>query len=123
MADPALPSLPMMDPDLVKSILAAPPFVTVDGIFNFRDFGAGYPTSVPGARVKPLRLFRSGEPSRISPRGIEQLRALGIKAVCDLRADREITKYGTATPAIEGVEFVRAPILEETLDPVGIATK
>ena len=123
MADSTLSSLPTMDPDLVKSILAAPPFVVVDGIFNFRDFGAGYPTSTPGARVKPLRLFRSGEPSRISREGVEQLHALGIKKIFDLRADREIAKYKTATPAIEGVQFVRAPILEETLDPVGIATK
>ena len=38
-------------------------------------------------------------------------------------ADIEIAKYKTATPEIEGVEIVRTSILEETLDPVGLAGK
>ena len=110
-----------MDAELVKSTLSSPPFVQVEGIFNIRDFGAGYPAAT--GRVKPLHLFRSGEPTRISPKGIEQLKALGIKKIFDLRADIEIAKYKTATPEIEGVEIVRASILEETLDPVGLAGK
>ncbi|RPD71396.1 hypothetical protein L226DRAFT_468697 [Lentinus tigrinus ALCF2SS1-7] len=118
-----------MDVELVSSTLSSPPFVQVEGIFNIRDFGAGYPTSGTAAtatasgRVKPLHLFRSGEPTRITPLGIEQLRALGVKKIFDLRADIEIAKYKTATPEIEGVEVVRASILEETLDPVGLAAK
>ena len=93
----------------------------IEGVFNIRDFGAGYPTSQGNARVKPLFLFRSGEPSRITSKGIEQLKTYGIRIVFDLRADVEIKKYNTATPEIEGVEFVRSSILEEALDPVGIA--
>ena len=120
--DTSLGSFPKMDPEIVTATLSTSPFVTIEGIFNVRDFGAGYPTS-SGTCVKPLYLFRSGEPSRITPTGIEQLRALGIKKVFDLRADSEIQKYKTATPAIEGVEFVRAPILEEALDPVGMAAR
>ena len=112
---------PTMDAGLAKATLSSPPFVQVEGIFNIRDFGAGYPAAT--GRVKSLHLFRSGEPTRISPKGIEQLKSLGIKKIFDLRADIEIAKYKTATPEIEGVEIVRASILEETLDPVGLAAK
>ncbi len=126
MADPSYAPdfipFPSLDPALVKSTLSSPPFVQVEGIFNIRDFGAAYPTAT-GARVKPLHLFRSGEPTRITARGVEQLKALGITTIFDLRADIEIAKYSTATPAIDGVQTVRASILEETLDPVGLAAK
>ncbi|KAI0690921.1 protein-tyrosine phosphatase-like protein [Cerioporus squamosus] len=127
MADPSYASdfvpFPSLDPALVKSTLSAPPFVQVEGVFNIRDFGANYPSTTAAARVKPLHLFRSGEPTRITPRGVEQLKALGISKIFDLRADVEIAKYGTATPALDGVDVVRASILEETLDPVGLAAK
>ena len=121
MADPTDATLPTLDPEMVKATLSAPPFVTVDGIFNIRDFGAGYASAAaPSTRVKPRRLFRAGELSHISPAGVAQLRALGVTTVFDLRAEHEIAKYKSATPAIDGVEFVRTSILEQTLDPVGI---
>ena len=120
-AESQFPLFPAVDADIVQSTLSSPPFVTIEGVFNIRDFGAGYPTSQGNARVKPLFLFRSGEPSRITSKGIEQLKTYGIKKVFDLRADVEIKKYDTATPEIEGVESVRSSILEEALDPVGIA--
>ncbi|KAI0748776.1 protein-tyrosine phosphatase-like protein [Daedaleopsis nitida] len=62
----------------------------------------------------------------IAATGVEQLRALGIRKIFDLRADVEVAKYGSvasALRAVEGVEVVRAPILDEAMDPVGIAKR
>ncbi|KAI0748774.1 protein-tyrosine phosphatase-like protein [Daedaleopsis nitida] len=137
-SDPLLPQGALLDPHLVASTLSAPPFVSIDGIPNVRDFGAGYPSSLPSPTasdstpsptrtiIKPRTLFRSGEPSRITPQGVEQLRALGIRKIFDLRADVEVAKYGSvasALGAVEGVDVVRAPILDEAMDPVGIAKR
>ncbi|KAH9884125.1 protein-tyrosine phosphatase-like protein [Cubamyces lactineus] len=110
-------SFPILDPAFVASALAAPPFVSIDGVFNIRDFGAGYPTVSGTSRVKPLRLFRSGELARITDTGIQQLRSLGIQRVFDLRVDSEIAKYGTASKLIDGVELVRVPIIQDPWRP------
>ncbi|KAI0748779.1 protein-tyrosine phosphatase-like protein [Daedaleopsis nitida] len=136
--DTELPPYPVIDPAIVSQTLSAPPFVTIEGVPNVRDFGAGYTSVLPSAAdfkfhseslstgrtyIKPLHLFRSGEPTRISSRGVEQLRALGVSKVFDLRADFEITEYKTATPVIEGVEVVRAPIIVETMGHLEIADR
>ncbi|KAH9848933.1 protein-tyrosine phosphatase-like protein [Lenzites betulinus] len=105
------PTVP--DPDLVQKTLSSPPFIQIEGVFNVRDFGAGRPVSADATRrIKPLTLFRSGEVAHITERGIEQLRALAIAKVFDLRVDSEIAKNRTATRQIEGVDVVRAPIVQ-----------
>ncbi|KZT09151.1 uncharacterized protein LAESUDRAFT_540086 [Laetiporus sulphureus 93-53] len=112
---------PAIDETLVNTTLNSPPFVLVEGVINIRDFGARY---LAASRiVKPAVLFRSGEPSRITSRGVDSLRVLGVRKVFDLRADVEISKYNTPNAAIEGVEFVRVPILDDAFDPVGIAER
>jgi protein-tyrosine phosphatase len=50
---------------------------------NFRDFG-GYETR-DGARVRWGRLYRSGAMAQLSPADLEAVRALGVRAVVDLR--------------------------------------
>ncbi|KAI0771095.1 tyrosine phosphatase family-domain-containing protein [Trametes elegans] len=123
----AFASFPTLDPDYVASVLASPPFVTVEGVFNIRDFGALRPSSHSDGptprRIRPLHLFRSGETSNITDRGIEQLRALGIRKVFDLRVDREIKRYATPNKPIDGVEYVRAPIQEDVWDPEEIPAR
>ncbi|KAI0363248.1 hypothetical protein BV20DRAFT_958658 [Pilatotrama ljubarskyi] len=128
MADPTTtptpPSVPSTLASTIASTLDSPPFVRIEGVFNVRDFGAGHAVAGGGAaKVKPLFLFRSGEFSHITERGIEQLRALGIRKVFDLRVDTEIAKYQTANRAIEGVEMVRAPVLQEGWEPSEIAKR
>jgi protein-tyrosine phosphatase len=59
----------------------------LQGACNFRDFG-GY-TTTDGRTVRWGRLYRSGVLARLEPRAIEQVRALGIRAVCDLRRSDE----------------------------------
>ena len=110
-------------PDVVAATLAAPPFVAVEGVINIRDFG-GYPSALqPGAVVRPRALFRAGEPNRISARGVEALRGLGVRTVFDLRADAEIAGFQTASGGIEGVRVVRAPVAALPLDPACLAER
>lgn len=111
--------LQSLNEDELSKVLSSPPFVQVEGIINIRDFG-GHSTSA-GVAVKPSYLFRSGEPSHITQKGMEQFQALGIRKVFDLRADAEIAKYRTPDVKIEGVEFVKLPILADAFDPVAIA--
>ncbi|KAI9065051.1 hypothetical protein FKP32DRAFT_1610888 [Trametes sanguinea] len=122
MADPkSQPGL--LDPALVATTLTSPPFVSVEGVFNIRDFGAGYGTSRGPARIKPLRLFRSADLARITDAGIARLRTLGIRKVFDLRTDVEIAQYRSADKVIEGVEVVRAPIVHDPWDPREVGKK
>ena len=77
--------------------LPCPPFISIDGLHNFRDFG-GYPIADrPGKIVRRGMLYRSADPSKITNTGISQLQALNIARVFDLRSDFEIeesTKKG-----------------------------
>lgn len=57
---------------------------------NFRDIG-GLPT-VSGGVVRPGIIFRSEGPASFSPVHRSELVALGIRLVCDLRADAERAK-------------------------------
>lgn len=99
-----------LSPDEVEKVLSNHPFVTVEGVINIRDVG-GYPSGLYTSRiVKPLSVIRSGEPTRIADSGKQQLRALGIRKIFDLRADVEIKTYQSETPDIEGIDIVRAPI-------------
>ncbi|KAI0636371.1 protein-tyrosine phosphatase-like protein [Trametes polyzona] len=116
-----------LDDTTVKSLLSAPPFVQVEGVFNIRDFGAGMPVAAHGdanhaRRVKPLVLFRSGEFGRITDRGIQQFRALGIRKVYDLRSDSEVAKY-QSDKSIDGVDVVRAPIVQGGWEPDQVALR
>jgi protein tyrosine/serine phosphatase len=82
----------------------------VEGVINIRDIG-GYPSqSNPSLIVKPGLIFRSGDPSRITDLGKEQLRALGIKKIFDLRSDSEI-QVNDARAGIDGVEIIRVPVI------------
>ncbi|TFK38701.1 protein-tyrosine phosphatase-like protein [Crucibulum laeve] len=85
-----------------------PPFVSVEGLFNTRAVG-GY-TLTSGQKVKPAVLYRSGEITRITPRGEEELLKLGVRKIFDLRADGEIATFNTPSPGIDGVEIRHTPI-------------
>src|ERR1700749_3876666 len=60
----------------------------LSGGWNFRDVADGTPTLRPG------RLFRSGELSRLDDDGRETLRQLGITDVADLRGRGEGARRG-----------------------------
>ena len=87
----------------VTSITSKPPFVAVGGLYNVRDLGS--------ASVRPGFAYRSGALTEISEEGKAALRALGIRAIFDLRNPGERTKQ--PSPAIEGIETVWEPYTQE----------
>ena len=63
------------------------------GGHNFRDLG-GYPVA-GGGRIAWRKVFRSGTLANLTEADHEQLRALGIRFICDLRTNRERRGYPT----------------------------
>jgi protein-tyrosine phosphatase len=61
--------------------------VAVAGSRNFRDLG-GYATS-DGRQIGWGLLYRSGSLGGVTAEGVEALRALGLKGLCDLRTSHE----------------------------------
>jgi protein-tyrosine phosphatase len=76
-----------------------PPFMPVDGVRNFRDFG-GYSTQ-SGAQIKRGHLYRSANYSSITQTGLSQFAQTGIKIVVDLRRGPERT---TSPSQLTGLE-------------------
>ena len=75
--------------------------VALEGGHNFRDLG-GYRTS-DGRRLRWGRLFRSGLMSEFTADGLEQIRRLGIRFICDLRSNPERASRPTRWPDPEAV--------------------
>lgn len=75
----------------------------LSGGWNFRDVADGAPA------VRPGRLFRSGELSRLDDEGRDTLRELGITDVADLRANREVARRGPGLVP-DGVEIHLLPL-------------
>jgi protein-tyrosine phosphatase len=74
----------------------------LSGAWNFRDVADGTPA------IRPGRLYRSGELSRLDDEGRETLRELGISDVADLRAAREVARRGPGLVP-DGVEIHLLP--------------
>jgi protein-tyrosine phosphatase len=72
------------------------------GAWNFRDVADG------ATALRPGRLFRSSELSRLEDEGRDTLRRLGITDVADLRAAREVTRRGPGLVP-DGVEIHLLP--------------
>lgn len=78
----------------------------VDGVLNFRDVG-GLPAGAGTTRSGVL--FRSAHLARLSDQGREELRALGVRRIVDLRADDEVAFEPSRIEGLE-VETLRAPL-------------
>ncbi|KAM0722386.1 hypothetical protein Q7P37_001827 [Cladosporium fusiforme] len=78
-----------------------PPFVSVDGIANFRDL-SGHPTtltSTHGQPITPGLAFRCADPSKVSEEGLRTMsEVLGIKTIFDLRSLPEINRDSPFPP-------------------------
>jgi protein-tyrosine phosphatase len=72
------------------------------GAWNFRDVADG------AAALRPGRLFRSSELSRLDDDGRATLRRLGITDVADLRAAREVARRGPGLVP-DGIEIHLLP--------------
>lgn len=66
------------------------PFLPMQGIHNFRDYG-GYETS-DGRRVRTGLLYRSGQHVEAEDADLAAIDALGIRTVIDLRGESERTR-------------------------------
>lgn len=75
----------------------------LSGAWNFRDVADG------ATALRPGRLFRSGELSRLDDEGRATMRELGITDVADLRANQEVAKRGPGLVP-DGVEIHRLPL-------------
>lgn len=78
----------------------------VPGAWNFRDV-----TVSTSGTVRPGRLFRSGELTKLDNSGLDRLRQLGVTDVADLRSAREVERHG-ADLVPEGVDVHLLPFLE-----------
>jgi len=106
-----LPRPPVHD----STLLTSPPWTVAEGIFNLRSLG-GYPIkNCPTKSTRSKWLYRSAEPSRITPKGTQELEHLGIKKTFDLRSEPELDKMAQLTPLVEipGVERVFVPVFRK----------
>lgn len=85
--------------------------LTCDAINNFRDFG-GWRTQ-DGGRVKTGRLFRSAHHARASAADAEQVRALGITVVTDLRHPSEQEEQPSAWLGTLPITVIEEPAVDE----------
>jgi protein-tyrosine phosphatase len=90
----------------------------VEGCPNLRDLG-GYQTT-DGRRVKWGRIFRSSNLGRLTDKGLDQLKRLGIKLVCDFRTEAEALKLPNRFPDSEAVGYVRLPIQHGEFEPTSV---
>ena len=82
------------------------------GAWNFRDVADG------ASGLRPGRLFRSSELSRLDDDGQATLRQLGITDVADLRASREVARRGPGRVP-NGVEVHLLPLPDLADDETG----
>ncbi|GAB7343342.1 hypothetical protein MBLNU457_1388t1 [Dothideomycetes sp. NU457] len=105
--------------------LPSPPFHNVSGIANLRDIG-GYSCPAPSSSktsatdsnassysIAKNLIYRSADPSRVTPSGLSQLRELGIRVVFDLRSMPEVMRRGKEW---EGVDKDLKPFRERSDD-------
>lgn len=87
------------------------PFIDVEGVYNFRDIAAH-----SSHALRTGFIFRSAQPYGATATGIEQMRALGISTIFDLRADAEIEETARFTPLrkIEGLNRISAPVFKSS---------
>jgi Tyrosine phosphatase family len=106
--------------------LSSPPFVSISGIHNFRDLG-GYAVS-PTLSVRRNVIYRCGEPSKVTPNGIETLKSLGVTHIYDLRSKVEIDRNKDASlggiKEWDGCERVFAPVfIDQDYSPENLALR
>lgn len=94
-----------IDPDVVSEIVSQPPWIHIDGVCNARDLGSDAPSS---GNVRKGYVYRAGMLERITERGKDDLKLLGIKKIFDLRSAAETAEY--PDPQVPGVEVVEAAV-------------
>ena len=97
--------------DAVTDATQSPPRrLTLSGCVNFRDLG-GYPTA-DGRRLKWRTLFRADGLSRLDTDDCDQLTALGLATVIDLRTVGELEERGRVPAEILAVDYHHLPLTD-----------
>ncbi len=78
----------------------------LSGGWNFRDVADS-----TGGAVRPGRLFRAGELTKLDDTGVAQLAQLGVTDVADLRSGREVERHG-ADLVPDGVKVHLLPFVD-----------
>jgi hypothetical protein len=132
-AEDSPPGAPTPETTAPPASLPSPPFITVEGIPNFRDLGhwpvspavRASPTGLP-LRTRPSFIFRCAQPSQCTPAGAKTLNDLGITTFYDLRAGPELAKLAAVTPVndIPGIKREFIPVYkDEDYSPEKLAVK
>lgn len=87
-------------------------FIALEGAANVRDIG-GY-TTLDGRQVRRGRVYRSGTLAEITENDQHILQTLGLKLICDLRSDSEVTKAPDRLPV--GITYTRIPVNADPKD-------
>jgi protein-tyrosine phosphatase len=77
--------------------------VGLEGGHNFRDLG-GY-SAADGRRIRRGLVFRSGTLAELTDKDLEQVAQLGIRFVCDFRANRERATRPSRWPASATIDL------------------
>lgn len=79
----------------------------IEGCINFRTVEgmAGH----GGLTLRPGRIFRSGAYDHLTPRGLEQVRALAPRLAYDLRSRAERQHHGSGLAALDGLDLRPEP--------------
>lgn len=72
--------------------LPSPPFITIQGVPNFRDLGGHKVASQPNKIIRRGLIYRCGEPSGITTEGVKKVQELKIAKAYDLRSKPEIER-------------------------------
>ena len=81
--------------------------IDVSGTFNFRDVG-GRPTG-DGSMMRSGVLYRSASLDSLDEDGLQQIEALGISTVLDLRSTGEVESHGRFPYEVVPVRFIHLP--------------
>ncbi|ORY96867.1 tyrosine phosphatase family-domain-containing protein [Syncephalastrum racemosum] len=102
--------------------MVTPRWIDVEGVKNFRDIG-GWPLRDGSGYIRERTVFRCGHLVGVTPKGINVLRQLNVKAVFDFRSDPEIERQGVM-PAIEGLKrFPSAMFTKADYSPAALASR
>lgn len=89
-----------------------------EGSVNFRDLG-GLETE-DGHMVRRGAFFRSDALSQLTGVDLDQLQALGIATMIDLRTHDELERYGVSPLRKHGVRHLHLPLIDRTDGPAAL---
>lgn len=100
------------EPPPQNSSTTAGPSVEIEGVFNVRGFGGYTSTLGPDCFTRDGLLYRAGHLKDITPRGLQQIRDLGVQTIIDLTNSGETQALfnNTSNSLGQGVRVLSFPL-------------